>query len=774
MPPLVPSPAVDPSLASWITAPGEDPQNPLLRAVVDLPAPPVSATLLVTGLGTFRAAINGTEVDDARLDPGLTDPRARVQVRELEVGSLLRRGENVLGIELGRGFHAMATPNEWRWHLAPWRGPVRAWAHLRIHLADGSSRAVATGPDWRTRPGPVTLDSMYEGETFAPTEDPSAWLLPGYDDADWEPVLAASSRRGARRGAHGREIAEPVLQRQVQEPVREQEEITPLVVSSSPSRTVLDMGRVIAGWCRFSLAEDVPVDAPPLEIVARHAEKLRQDGRVDARNEHVHTGRFQEDRVHLEPAFARSFAPRHSYKGFRYVEVEAAGEDLARLQITGVLAHADQRPASTLTCSDPHLARMDAAMRASLLNNMHHVPTDTPSQEKNGWTGDALTALAAMTTSFDMRRMLRKWLDDQADGQRPDGSLAVISPNPDWGFEELSPAPEWTCLLPVALDEMVVEYGETDLVARHGAAAARYLAHELGRRDGDGLISSVLGDYLSPGSPGPAPEDKRLSGTLLVAHALRRLAHALGRASADGERLAPDLPAPETLREDASRLEQAVNSIFLDTELGLYRDPGTAAETAAPGTPGFRQTSNILPLAFGIVPPVQVEAVARNLVADIAARGDHHDCGHLGVRFLLPVLSAHGHGALALRVLSNPTAPGWKAWLEAGNSTFAEMWEEPRSHSHYFMGTPVTWIHEHVAGLRRGPEGWNEFLLAPDMDVPVGRIAMTRATDRGQIALDLDRDARTLELTVPEGARARVDLPDGEHEAGPGTHRLSW
>ena len=152
---------IDPALASWITAPGEDPQNPLLRLSFELAAPPVSARLLVTGLGTFRAALNGAEVDDARLDPGLTDPRARIQVRELEVGALLHRGENVLGIELGRGFHVMTTPNEWRWHLAPWRGPVRAWAHLRMHLADGSSRAVSTGPDWRTRPGPVTLDSMY-------------------------------------------------------------------------------------------------------------------------------------------------------------------------------------------------------------------------------------------------------------------------------------------------------------------------------------------------------------------------------------------------------------------------------------------------------------------------------------------------------------------------------------------------------------------------------------------------------------------------------------
>ena len=378
-----------------------------------------------------------------------------------------------------------------------------------------------------------------------------------------------------------------------------------------------------------------------------------------------------------------------------------------------------------------------------------------------------------MTTSFDMRRMLRKWLADQVDGQREDGSLAVISPNPDWGYEELSPAPEWTCLLPELLDELVTEYGEVELVAEHGPAAARYLAYELGRRDAEGLISGVLGDYLTPGSPGPAPEDKRLSATLFVARALRALAHVRELA---GDQDIEGIPAPEALRTQAATLEQAVNTVFLDTDRGLYRDPGTSA---APGTPTYRQTSNVLPLAFDIVPPEHTGAVARNLVADLTARGDHHDCGHLGVRFLLPVLSAHGHGALAWRVLSNPTAPGWRAWLEAGNSTFAEMWERPRSHSHYFMGTPVTWLHEHVAGLRRGPEGWEEFVVAPDPDVPVGRIAMTRATDAGEIALDLDREARTLALTVPDGTRATVVLPQepgtaAPQELGPGEHLLRW
>ena len=83
---------------------------------------------------------------------------------------------------------------------------------------------------------------------------------------------------------------------------------------------------------------------------------------------------------------ARSFQPQFSYKGFRYVELRSAWLHCG-LQVTGLLAHADLEVASMLTSSDEYLERFDAAMRASLANNMHHVPTDTPMHEKNGWTG---------------------------------------------------------------------------------------------------------------------------------------------------------------------------------------------------------------------------------------------------------------------------------------------------------------------------------------------------------------------------------------------------
>lgn len=760
----------DPGLARWITAPGEDPQNPLLRIRVTLEAAPSSAKLLISGLGVFRSFVNGVPAPSSRLDPGLTDPRSRVPVCEVEVGTLLTEGENVLAIALGRGFHSLGTANVWRWDQAPWRGPVRAWAHLEVTRADGTVTTVSTNEEWRTRPGPVTFDSMYEGETFAPSEDPEAWLLPGYDDkVGWVPAVEVTG------------TGMPRMQLRIQEPVVIAEEITARVVSRGEDRIVLDMGKVIAGWCRYELAQHVGLDGGSLEVIARHGEKLHDDGTVDDENSHIWTDRFQQDRVRLEPGYARSFEPQYSYKGFRYVQLEATSGNLEDLCVTGILAHADLAQASTLTAEDSYLEQFDAAMRASLLNNMHHVPTDTPMHEKNGWTGDALTSLPAMVASFDMRAMLGKWLLDQLDGQRADGSLSVISPNPEWGYEELSPAPEWTTLLPVLLEELALEYGQTGLVEEHGAAATRYLRYELSRRDDEGLISSVLGDYLSPGTPGPAREDKRLTGTLFVARALRSLAHSIELSAANGLRVygngrdkklsigavgtSQELPSSGELRAEAAALEAAVNTVFLDRSRGLY----------ASGIDGeYRQTPNAVALACGIVPKGILGKVVGNLVEDIKKRSDHHNCGHLGVRYLLPVLSQHGHGDLAMRVLANPTAPGWRAWLEADNYTFMEMWHEPRSCSHYFMGTPVTWIHEHVVGLRRGTDGWRQFVVDPDLTVPTGRIALARETVYGRIDLEVDRAAQTLRIQVPAGTQARVLLPGSDTQLGSGAHTIVW
>ena len=71
---------------------------------------------------------------------------------------------------------------------------------------------------------------------------------------------------------------------------------------------------------------------------------------------------------------------------------------------------------------------IDRNMRASVAENyVSGVITDTPTYEKNGWTGDAQLSLPAASLQFDTERHMLKALQDMRDDQLADrrGAAAV-------------------------------------------------------------------------------------------------------------------------------------------------------------------------------------------------------------------------------------------------------------------------------------------------------------------------------------------------------------
>ena len=111
-----------------------------------------------------------------------------------------------------------------------------------------------------------------------------------------------------------------------------------------------------------------------------------------------------------------------------------------QLGLAGVRVSADLPRWADFRCSDSYLERFHAVMVRTLDNNLVHIPTDTPTYEKNGWTGDAQTALPAILTSYDAEAFLTKWLGDLRDAQRPDGWLPVIAPTPGLGIRGVAVA----------------------------------------------------------------------------------------------------------------------------------------------------------------------------------------------------------------------------------------------------------------------------------------------------------------------------------------------
>jgi alpha-L-rhamnosidase len=501
------------------------------------------------------------------------------------------------------------------------------------------------------------------------------------------------------------------------------------------------MGRTMAGWARLRTS-----GAAGTKLTLRYGEKLNGDGTVQFGNGLV-TGRHQTDEYILSGEGTETWEPRFSYKGFRYVQVEGLPAEPTSETIKGRLVHSDVPSVGDFASSNDLYGTFHDAMRRTILNNLHGVPTDTPMYEKNGWTGDAQLGAPAMMDNFDLAQFFTEWLADIRDSQVASGQIPVIVPSPGWGYTELAPSPEWTVVYPVLLWEMYRRYADERILDEHYESLKRYTEWEISRLD-DGIARTALGDWLPPGfAGGIPPEDTRLTATAYVHRTLEltsRIAGVVGR-DADAARYA----------DTAGHVRERFNEVFLNEEEGFYetdRDPG------------YRQTSNAIPLAFGLVPSEQEQAVADSLAEDIESRDDHLNTGALGTSVLLRALTDHGYADLAHAVANQRTYPSWGFWFENGADTMWEYWGlESRSLDHYFFGTIDEWLYEDVAGLMPDADGpgYARFVVKPH---PAGGLTDAEAQNssiRGRVAARWHAEGGrfALALTVPANSTATAYVP---------------
>jgi alpha-L-rhamnosidase len=705
------------------------PPAPLLRTEFAVDKPVERARVYVSGLGYCELRLNGERVGDGELHPDRNDYDDRVPYETYDVTDAVRAGRNAIGAELGRGFYALAQPNAWRWHLAPWRDEPKLLLQLEIRYADGTSERVATGDGWRLADGPTLYDSVYGGETYDARLARAGWDTASFDGSGWP----ATSLVDAPRGRLVAQQIDPIAAVQTIEPVS--------VTRPMPGVHVFDMGRTMAGWARLSVS-----GAAGTKVTLRYGEKLEPDGTVQFGNGLV-SGRHQTDEYFLSGEGTEIWEPRFSYKGFRYVQVEGLPAAPTPDTIKGRLVHTDVTPVGEFASSNDLYGTFHHAMQRTILNNLHGIPTDTPMYEKNGWTGDAQLGAPSMMYNFDLARFFTEWLADIGDSQVASGQIPVIVPSPGWGYTELAPAPEWTVVYPVLLWEMHRRYGDERILEEHYESLKRYTDWEISRLD-DGIARTALGDWLPPGYPGGIPpEDTRLTATAYVYRTLEltsKIARVLGRDD-DAARYA----------DTAVHVRERFNEVFLNEEEGRYetdRDPG------------YRQTSNAIPLAFGIVPGEHEGAVAASLARDIESRDDHLNTGALGTSVLLGVLTDHGYDDLAHAVANQRTYPSWGFWFENGADTMWEYWGlESRSVDHYFFGTIDEWFYRELAGIRpddAGP-GYTHFVVKPHPGGGLTDAEAKQRSIRGDVAARWHAAGGrfSLALTVPANATSTVYVP---------------
>lgn len=754
--------------AVWITTgasvppPGQRPGYEF-RTFVDLASNVRLAQLTITAHGVYEAFVNGVRVGDEELAPGLSSYHHTLYVQRHEVSTMLTAGRNELRVVVSDGW--------FRGRCGPARVPdnfgteIGLLARLDVATDDGPV-SVVTDTGWEVGVGAVTAADLMDGQRVD---------LRRTEDIDWEPVVAGTDPHTNDRGRLVFSPAPPVRR------VAEHRAVSIRRVGAA--RQVVDFGVTVNGWVRLSA-----LGPAGTTVTLTHGEWAGANGDLDTAHlaytayrepKPLPTG--QVDQVVSRGRDGDVFEPRHTTHGFRYVAVDGLPHDLDPADVVAVEVRSDLTATGAFTCSDPRIARLHEITVAAWRANSCDVPTDCPTRERRGYTGDYQVFVRAAAFLDDVEGFSRKWLRALADDQRADGCVTNVAPN--CGIPAGSPvsfdgSAGWGDAATIVPWEVYQAYGDPAVLAEcypmmrrwvdYAAEAAATGRHpsRIDTRAEPAAHEQFLwdsgfhwGEWLEPGVGFDFYADK---GIIATAY-LHRSALITGRTA-----------GILGYRADADRYLALADQVKDAWQREFLLPDGHLTVPT--------QANHVRALAFDLVPEPQRPAVADALVELIRKADVHLATGFLSTGLLLPVLADTGHLDVAYALLLQDSEPSWLTMVDRGATAIWESWNgidadglPHDSLTHYARGAIVTFLHEHVAGLRAEP-GRRRFRIAPRPGGGLTAAGCTLATRGGLVRTDwtLEDGTLTVRAELPDGAEAVVELPDGaRYPAGPGRHTFT-
>ena len=754
-----------------------------------------SAKWTVSGLGVFRAYLNGHEVGaDDHLKPGLTHVVKRRHSFGYDVTALLRSGRNVLAAEVSTGW--------WRDGVVRSPGVVAAKESgfsgmLEIERIDGSRLSVPTDTSWRAAYGGNLVHAeIYWGETFDARVDDS-WRTTG--EVDWPSAREYTSFRGVVTPVEGRTIrlrrdltlqpmriyvwrgvegatAEAFGRVKVLRRYLDGERITLM-----PNETlVVDFGQNAAG-----VPEIVASAASGTELRGRPAEMLNDGNGERSRGNDgpggsTYFANYRAARTTMSYVFAgvgeERYMPSFTFFGGRYMSFTAdAPVTLAAVRFVPLMSIAPEDETGTIETGLADLNRLISNCVWGMRSNYLSVPTDCPQRdERLGWAGDTQTFVGAAVYAADVYGFLSKWMTDMrdsqmVDGDRHPGSFRRAAPIGPAGYKGYMIG--WSDAGIIVPYTLWRQSGDTAIVRANWSAMRRFM--DLLSRTGYSSApdDDQCGDWLSEEryearriNKGPGLRFDETRGDMRLYWEFLgscyyiwdlRMMHEM--AEAIGE------------NDDANLF--AANE---DRAVGRFRMTFFGNDGLLPERYRDMQTPAAFLLMLDLPTAEAKDVVRAQLKENFVQNGYRIKTGFLGTSIIMDVLSERMEdSALAYSVLLQHGCPGWLYSVDQGATTIWERWNgytkecgfgpvKMNSFNHYAYGAVLGWMYRTMAGIRPGRKGgYKTFTLAPKPDRRIGWVKASYRSTAGTIKSEWRYlgDEWIWEFKVPDETTAQIIVP---------------
>jgi alpha-L-rhamnosidase len=200
----------------------------------------------------------------------------------------------------------------------------------------------------------------------------------------------------------------------------------------------------------------------------------------------------------------------------------------------------------------------------------------------------------------------------------------------------------------------------------------------------------------------------------------------------------------------AEKVKNSINQKLFNAEKGIYID--------GEGSTHSSLHSNMMAMAFGIVPPASVNSVA----GFIKSRG--MACSVYGSQYLLEGLYRCDEGQYALDLMRATNDRSWWNMIMAGSTITMEAWDmkyKPNSDwNHAWGASPANIIPRYLWGIRPAAPGYKVALIQPQMgDLKYSRIRTPtlKGPIKGEYSL-VSNKLRTYNFEIPAGMVAEFHL----------------
>ena len=362
------------------------------------------AILYITCHGLYEARLNGRRVGDFVLAPGVGDYNKRLTVQAYEVSELLQLGENEITVTLGDGWY---RGNNGIDGLRCLFGEDLA---LLCQLEIGGKAVLWSEESWQaSQSGPIRLNDLELGECY---------------DARLEQI-------GDWHGVTVREYGYVNLTPTESVPILEQERFAGRLLTTPNGERVLDFGQNLAGYTELRVRAKAGQT-----ITLWHGETLDENGNFTQKNfdpgDRNKNGGIPQKIEYICRDGENVYKPHFAIFGFRYARVET-DVDLTGAEFTAIAVYSRMPQVGFFACGNADVNQLFQNSLWSMRSNFCDIPTDCPTRERAGWTGDAGAFTPTAVYLADCYPVLRKWLGECRLAQGEDGLVRNIAPKNDAG-----------------------------------------------------------------------------------------------------------------------------------------------------------------------------------------------------------------------------------------------------------------------------------------------------------------------------------------------------